>query len=409
MEPPHVVSCKPTKIMKTKLLITGLALLALSTLNQQLSTCFAQGSLTPPGSPAPTMKSADQIEPRTIVNAANTPGDANNLFSITNSGSYYLTTNLVSVSGKNGIEIIANNVTLDLNGFALLGASGGLSGITIPNAQTNITARNGSISGWNYGVNSCAMSTVNMVLERLNVYGCADDGIYLNGAGVVRDCNCQKNGEYGIFCYGGGIISGCTADNNYGGISIGGASIVFGTVSGCTADNNNDYGINVVSSGTVSGCTANNNNDSGINVNSGTVSGCTANNNNDSGIQVTGTVSGCTADNNNYDGIIVTSGSVVIGNTCIGNNTANSSSFAAISIYGSNSRIEDNHVSASGYAGIMVYNDSTLTNNIIIKNSVFGSGANNYIIPVGQIVGPIITNTVSGIITNSNPWANFSF
>jgi hypothetical protein len=30
-------------------------------------------------------------------------------------------------------------------------------------------------------------------------------------------------------------------------------------------------------------------------------------------------------------------------------------------------------------------------------------------LPAGQIVGPLITNTVSGIITNSNPWANFSF
>jgi len=26
-----------------------------------------------------------------------------------------------------------------------------------------------------------------------------------------------------------------------------------------------------------------------------------------------------------------------------------------------------------------------------------------------KIVGPLITNTVSGIVTNSNPWANFSF
>ena len=40
--------------MKTIMIIAP-ALLALSTLNVQLSTCFAQGSLTPPGAPAPTM------------------------------------------------------------------------------------------------------------------------------------------------------------------------------------------------------------------------------------------------------------------------------------------------------------------------------------------------------------------
>ena len=114
--------------MKTpiKLLITGLTLLALAILNPQLSTVFAQGSLTPPGAPAPVMKSLDQIEPRTIVNAANTPGDSGNSFIITNAGSYYLTTNLVGVSSKNGIKIAANNVALDLNGFALLGVPGSL-------------------------------------------------------------------------------------------------------------------------------------------------------------------------------------------------------------------------------------------------------------------------------------------
>ena len=49
--------------MKRLLKLAALALL--STLNSQLSTCLAQGSLTPPGAPAPTMKSLAQIEPRT--------------------------------------------------------------------------------------------------------------------------------------------------------------------------------------------------------------------------------------------------------------------------------------------------------------------------------------------------------
>src|SRR5690242_10873083 len=52
-----------------------LAWLFLSTLNPQLSTCLAQGDLTPPGPPGQTMKSLDQIEARIIVNSSNTPGD----------------------------------------------------------------------------------------------------------------------------------------------------------------------------------------------------------------------------------------------------------------------------------------------------------------------------------------------
>jgi hypothetical protein len=55
-------------------LFVALALLALSILNSQFPTCFAQGSLTPPGAPAPMMKSLDQIEPRTAI--TNLPFDA---------------------------------------------------------------------------------------------------------------------------------------------------------------------------------------------------------------------------------------------------------------------------------------------------------------------------------------------
>lgn len=69
--------------------------------------------------------------------------------------------------------------------------------------------------------------------------------------------------------------------------------------------------------------------------------------------------------------------------------------------------MEDNHVVGNGYAGIMV--GSGFHNNIIVKNTVIGSSVTNYSIPTGQIVGPLITNAVSGVITNSNPWANFSF
>jgi parallel beta-helix repeat protein len=118
-------------------------------------------------------------------------------------------------------------------------------------------------------------------------------------------------------------------------------------------------------------------------------------------------VSGCFVKGNYYSGIYVDGpGSEVIGNTCVGNNTANYSSHAGIYIDSSNNRVEDNHVSASGYAGIST--SSAFPNNIIIKNSVSGNGAgNNYWVPGNQVVGPIISTT--GFITNSNPWANFSF
>jgi parallel beta-helix repeat protein len=111
--------------------------------------------------------------------------------------------------------------------------------------------------------------------------------------------------------------------------------------------------------------------------------------------------------NNGSSGILVIGpGSEAIGNYCIRNNTANNADDAGICVLDANNRVEDNHVSASGYAGILV---QSVGNNIIIKNSVSGNGTKNYSGIAGNVVGPIITNTVSGIITNSNPWANFSF
>src|SRR5438270_7273607 len=80
---------------------------------------FAQGSLTPPGAPAPTMKSLDQIEARTPI--------AGGTSAVTiGSGSYYLTGNLtISSTSTNGVTVSASNVTIDLNGFTLTGPSSG--------------------------------------------------------------------------------------------------------------------------------------------------------------------------------------------------------------------------------------------------------------------------------------------
>src|SRR3954470_4200181 len=102
-----------------------------STVNMHLSTVFAQGTLTPPGAPAPTMKTLDQVEPRTPIDATHTPGDADSLFKITQPGSYYLTANVTGVPAKHGVEIAASGVTLDLNGFDLVGVPGSLDGVSV--------------------------------------------------------------------------------------------------------------------------------------------------------------------------------------------------------------------------------------------------------------------------------------
>jgi hypothetical protein len=234
------------------------------------------------------MKTLTQVEPRTPVATNTTPGDASDLFVITNSGSYYLTTNIAGASGKSGIEILANNVTLDLNGFTLQGVASSIVGIYIPAAQTNITVRNGTLSGWaDAGVCSSNVNSLNLVLERLSVDGNdyeTQEGIFVQGAGVVRDCNSCNNGESGIYL-GSGIVSGCKADGNaLDGINTGNDVLI----TGCTVTGNGGYGIATGVVCKVADCIVANNMFGGIVTSDNSqITGCHVNGNSLGGISIT--------------------------------------------------------------------------------------------------------------------------
>lgn len=200
--------------MKLKLPISLLAALLFSA-GSQPSTCFAQGGLTPPGPPGPTFKTLSQVEPRTPVSATTTPGNFLAHFIINQSGSYYLTTNLVGESGKRGIQIEAGHVILDLNGFSLVGHSNGLDGIYFPSAATtNFTLRNGIVRGWTGG-SGIYFSGVNGTFEHLNV-SANNQGIRCGSGSQIRGCTFNDNLRSGMVVAGAGclILENNCAGNN---------------------------------------------------------------------------------------------------------------------------------------------------------------------------------------------------
>ena len=336
--------------MKSKSFVSFATALLLSAFSFQFSA-FSQGSLTPPGAPAPTMLTLSQIEPRTPVDAAHTGSGGSSEFLITQPGSYYLTTNVVGVSGENGINISANNVTLDLNGFSVQGISGVWSGVYIHAGYTNVTVRDGIISGWGtsstYSGVECYAN--NVILERLKV-SANHYGIYLDSSGVVRDCNCYNNTDIGIQV-NAGEVSGCEALNN----ASTGIYVVTGTVSDCVALNNTSYGIEVGNNCTVKDCTS----------------------------------------DNNYDGIFVNgSYSQITGNTC------SSNSDSGIEIPLTKDRIDNNTVGDNGSYGILEYSQNA--GNIITRNFAPGNFSNYYNTSGNTDFAPIQTPS-----TATSPWANF--
>jgi hypothetical protein len=203
---------------------------------------FGQGSLTPPGAPTPTMKSLDQIEARTPISS--TP------FNISSAGSYYLTKNL-AVTGGDAITITADNVTLDLNGFAITSTEASPAGaaVLISGTRTNIQVLNGNISGnvtYNAGTYSgtgfaygiyCSGIPKNIRVSHVGVSGCLVHGIYLSvgSSSVAEFCTVQVIGSQGIvadtvtnsaadFC-GSYAIFGTTVSNCYAEGALNGTGI----------------------------------------------------------------------------------------------------------------------------------------------------------------------------------------
>ncbi|HBA84434.1 MAG TPA: hypothetical protein DCZ95_10105 [Verrucomicrobia bacterium] len=253
------------------------------------------------------MRTLAQLEPRSPISSLP--------YTINMQGAYYLTTNLTGQAGTNGITITADNVSLDLNGFALTGVMGSIAAIRIDSAIThrNIAIHNGTICGWG------AMGISGHLAEHL----------------IIHDIMAYTNGTVGIAAGNGSLVTRCT--------SMGHSSSGFQLYSGSM----------------ITDCIARKNSGAGINLYWDNVAKENA------------------CYDNEKEGIKVS--------------------------YGGN-QVDANKVS---YNQTGIRTDFASGVNLIVRNAASGNST-NYSLHATNAVGPIVS-CAGSVITNTNPWANFSY
>jgi len=285
---------------------------------------------------------------------------------------------LMGVSGTNGITVNASDVTVDLDGHALVGVSGSEHGIAVTPTYSNVEIRNGTIKDWS-GVGILASNALDCAVRKIRARG--------NGIGMVLGS-------------GGRVIDSFANHNSRGIVAQDGV-----VVAQCTVISNMTHGIEVFESGSVIGCTAKGNGANGITVSSrAKVTDCSANANGGDGFVLNDacTLIQSTARDNGGDGIEVSEFCNV--KDCVSDSNGDEDD-AGIRVTGWGNRIEGNTVNRNA-TGVKLLS----LGNLIIRNSARG---NNFFIQntVGNTVGEIYETTIAGEMVNETvgPWANFSF
>lgn len=177
---------------------------------------------------------------------------------ISRNGSYRLTSNLyvtIAADPKNtgAIQVDAQDVTIDLNGFSILG----------PAVCDGVPVTSCSNIGTGVGVNSGA--DVSVVVRNGTIRGMGSAGIALRGGGSVERIHAIGNGSNGI--YGAEMVRNCISEGN----GQTGFFILSGLITGSIAIGNKADGIFVDDFATVSGNNSSFNGRNGITFNSSVV------------------------------------------------------------------------------------------------------------------------------------------
>ena len=328
-------------------------------------------------------------------------------FTINECGSYFLTGCLTGGAG-NGITIDADDVTLDLNGFALIGGVGSLDGVKVMGFQENIEIKNGSLRGWGqHGVD--ADFATNSVLAELRASDCVSVGFrignrsrvsrctaqncviaFLLGSNcIVNDCGAFGSAGQGILTGVGCTVRDCAAEaSGLSGIEVN----VGSTVQNCTARQNAQSGIKTGLGATVLGCAASQNDNDGFQLGSKSrMVDCNAYLNGDDGIALgsNSSVRQCTATTNGNDGIFAASECTVAYNDCTDNGTGGVG--AGVRTSGFGIRVESNNINSNqtglqGSTANCYFADNTVQANTDNYDFAFGNQLNLLICEIPESI-----------------------
>lgn len=343
------------------------------------------GPLTPPaGSVAPSYKTLGDVEPRTAISAANTPGNAQCVHRITQPGSYYLTGNIEAPSDMAAIEIAANDVTIDLAGFSVFrGPSGPSTRSLVRHASNfirNTTLLNGTVR--NSGLHGVELGS-GAHIEKIRVEEPVQGGITVFGDSRIIDCSVFNPGAFGVTAQGNSLLERVIVN------SSGAEGIVMmgeGRVTECMVYFPQGVGILAGNRTTVARCQVSNGASWGISAQLNTTQQ---------------TIRDNMLYQNALGNIRLYFRAVATGNHC-------SLSGAVPNIFAMESanRIEDNACSG-GTDAVKV--DPGASDNLVIRNSSVGATVGHGFVNIAAAnnqIGPVLS--AAGSITSSNPWANFS-
>lgn len=170
------------------------------------------------------------------VTAGDAPGYP---VTISVSGVYRLTGNLMPTAGQNGIDVTAPEVTIDFVGFRMAGS--GSAAIGINGSARALTVSNGTIRG--FTSNGIRTSAEQLLVKNMRVVSNGASGIYENvlstaGSTTIRDSFLSNLGA-GVQCQSGCFVASSTFQNGASGVYVQGAG-------GLVVGNNisqNSYGI----------------------------------------------------------------------------------------------------------------------------------------------------------------------